>query len=101
VTARGGDRIHPDDDCPICGGSFIIATSGPDYWGNYDTEDCPCQVVPDFDAEAFLAERPCFCHDAENLGDCPCSCHRCDLCDRNIMHTHGDEDEGLSALLGT
>lgn len=42
--------------CPICNDSYIIAVSGPDYFGNVDYDDCPCQVVEDFDAEAYLQD---------------------------------------------
>jgi hypothetical protein len=33
--------------CPICNGTLIIATAGPDENGQYDTDDCPCQTVPE------------------------------------------------------
>jgi hypothetical protein len=33
-----------DGICPLCHGTFTLATAGPDEFGNYDTEDCPCQL---------------------------------------------------------
>lgn len=42
--------------CPICNDRFVIAVSGPDENGQYDTDDCPCQIVPGFDAEEYLRE---------------------------------------------
>ena len=35
--------------CPLCHDQFVIAVAGPDSFGNYDTDDCPCQLDPDFD----------------------------------------------------
>ena len=34
--------------CPICKDTFIVCTGGPDYWGNFDTDDCPCQLPTEF-----------------------------------------------------
>ena len=42
--------------CPICNDQFVIAVAGPDGNGQYDTDDCPCVVVPDFDAEQYIRE---------------------------------------------
>jgi len=33
------------DDCPICHGAYTIAVAGPDENGQYDVDDCPCQVT--------------------------------------------------------
>lgn len=27
--------------CPCCKGDCVVTTAGPDYFGNYDSDDCP------------------------------------------------------------
>ncbi len=39
------DRANPA--CPICNDQYVVAVAGPDENGQYDTEDCPCQVLPE------------------------------------------------------
>jgi hypothetical protein len=40
----------------MCDDEFIICTGGPDYWGNYDTDDCPCQLGYDREAIERMLE---------------------------------------------
>lgn len=54
----GDGEINPmaEDTCPVCHGSLMIVVAGPDYFGNYDTTDCPCQTDPDFDPADYERE---------------------------------------------
>lgn len=47
-----------DTPCPMCKGELMICVGGPDHWGNYDTQDCPCQMGYDRAAiEQMLEDR--------------------------------------------
>ena len=37
-------RAPQPPPCDLCHGRLIVMVAGPDADGNYDTEDCPCQL---------------------------------------------------------
>lgn len=49
-----GDEAKPP--CPICNDRFIVIVAGPDDNGQFDADDCPCQVLDEVTLADLIEE---------------------------------------------